>query len=75
MRRDEDYGLNEDGSKSEYCHNCYKDGKFTNPDLTIEQEIEKVINMAISQLGMDEEAAKKLAFKIIPTLKRWNKRF
>jgi hypothetical protein len=32
-----------DGSKSIYCTNCYKDGKFIDPDLSMEELIEMVV--------------------------------
>ena len=36
-------GTNADKSKSlEYCSNCFKDGQFTEPNITFEQMKEKV---------------------------------
>ncbi len=32
-----------DGSKSIYCTNCYKDGKFIEPDLTMEDMTEMIV--------------------------------
>jgi len=40
--KNEDFGTNTDGSKSkEYCHFCYKDGKFLDEGITMEQKIGK----------------------------------
>jgi len=37
----EDHGTEADHTQSEkYCHYCYKDGKFTGPDITQEEMIE-----------------------------------
>ena len=74
MRKDEDFGTNEDGSKNEeYCHFCFKDGNFTESDITMEQKIDKVIGIAISQMNMPEDKAKEMAHNIIPKLRRWQK--
>lgn len=36
-------GTEKDGSKSAlYCSNCYQDGKFVLPDITMEQMVERV---------------------------------
>jgi len=36
-------GTEADGSKSKvYCSNCYQQGRFTLPDITLEQMIERV---------------------------------
>jgi hypothetical protein len=72
MRRDEDFGTNTNGSKNEeYCHFCFQEGKFTEPDITMEQKIEKVVHIATSQMNMSEAQARAMANNIIPNLKRW----
>jgi hypothetical protein len=71
MVKDEDFGTNVDGSKNqEYCRYCFRNGKFTDPDITKEQMIEKLVGMS-DRMGMTREEAKKMADKVIPTLKRW----
>lgn len=67
MMKSEDFGSNE------YCCHCFKDGKFTMPDLTLEQMIERLIPFA-SQMGMAEEQARKMAWENLPKLKRWRKK-
>ncbi|PIN77799.1 transcriptional regulator [Candidatus Woesearchaeota archaeon CG10_big_fil_rev_8_21_14_0_10_34_8] len=70
---EEDYGTEADGSKNyEYCCYCYQNGKFTDEGITVEEKIEKNIQVAV-RMGMDEDKAKELAGKVIPTLKRWKK--
>ena len=55
MKSDEDFGTNSDGSKNEeYCHFCYKEGKYTDEGITMEQKIEKNIEIA-KKMGMPEE--------------------
>ena len=71
LRRAEDCGTNKDGSKNqEYCHFCFVDGKFTNPELTLDQQIEKMAGTA-AKMNIPQDAARKMAQTILPTLKRW----
>ena len=74
LQKGEDFGMNTDGTKSgEYCHFCFKDGKFTDEGITMEQKIDKIIKLAVSQMNMPEDAARAMANKLIPILKRWQK--
>ena len=71
MIEEDDFGTNLDGSKnSEYCHFCFKNGEFTDPNLTKEQMIEKLAGMS-GDMGMTEKEGRDMASVIIPTLKRW----
>ncbi|MFX0557889.1 zinc ribbon domain-containing protein [Maribacter sp. CXY002] len=68
-----DFGTYEDGSyNSNYCHFCFKDGKFTDAGISLEDKIAKNIQIAIKR-GMPERKAHNLATTILPTLKRWQK--
>ena len=75
LKQPELFGNEADGSKSEkYCVYCYKDGKFTQPDATLEQMIE------ISAKGWSdqdpnityEQAMTQMA-AVLPHLERWSK--
>ncbi|TAN60925.1 transcriptional regulator [bacterium] len=69
-----DYGTNADGSLSaKYCRYCYGGGKFTEPSLTMEQMIEKVVGIMMIQKVMEEVQVKHIAETIIPQLERWRK--
>ncbi len=71
MQKNEDFGTNTDGTKNEeYCHYCYTDGKFTDEGITMEEKINKNIEIA-KKMGMPEEKAREMANNIIPKLKRW----
>ncbi|MDD2777334.1 MAG: zinc ribbon domain-containing protein [Methanocellales archaeon] len=70
LKSDEDFGTNSDCSKNEeYCQFCYQKGKYTDKGITMEQKIEKNIEIA-KKMGMSEERAKEMANNIIPKLKR-----
>lgn len=63
-------GTNEDGSKNDrYCSYCFKDGAFTQPDLTVE-EMQKIVKSKIKELGMPGFLAGFFT-KGIPNLERW----
>jgi Putative zinc ribbon domain len=63
-------GTEADGSKSaEYCSHCYVMGKYTEPNLTVDQMVEKVQGK-MKQMHIPGFVAKSFT-KDIPTLKRW----
>lgn len=71
MKEDGDFGTNRKGSKSkEYCMFCFKEGQFTDEGITLVQKIEKNIMIAKGK-GISEDQAKRMAEKVIPTLKNW----
>jgi hypothetical protein len=69
--KDEDFGTNADASKNEeYCHYCYQNGEFTNPNMTKEEMTELLVGMS-DKMGMTPDAAREMATTVLPTLKRW----
>jgi hypothetical protein len=46
-------------------------GSFTEPDLQLDQMIERSVNHMTSELQMPEDRAIQLAQTVIPELKRW----
>ena len=64
-------GTNLDQSKSDkYCSFCFKEGKFMDEGITMEQKIEKNIKMAVN-MGMPQDKAQEMAESILPNLERW----
>ena len=59
----------QDGSKSIYCTICSKDGKFVEPNISMEEMIEKIVPVLGKAIG-EEEARKELT-TLFPNLKRW----
>jgi len=73
LRKDEDFGTSAGGSKSrEYCFHCFQNGKFLDEGITLKEKIEKNVKFAV-KIGMQEDAARKMASSVLPTLKRWKK--
>jgi hypothetical protein len=65
-------GTEADGRKSsQYCSHCYAGGRFTDPDLTAKQMVEKVRGK-MKEMHIPGFLAKSFT-KDIPTLGRWAK--
>lgn len=66
-----DFGTNKgDTVNTEYCRYCYQNGHFTDHGITLDQKIEKNINIA-EKMGIPREEATLLAHSTLPSLKRW----
>jgi hypothetical protein len=71
LQKKGDFGQNADGSQSEeYCCYCFQNGKFLDEGITLEDKIEKNVEIAV-QMRMPEDEARKMASNILPKLKRW----
>jgi hypothetical protein len=65
-------GTNNDKSTNEkYCSFCFQDGKFYDEGITLQEKIEKNVQLAVSKFNMSEEIARKNAESILPLLERW----
>lgn len=63
-------GTNADGSKSRmYCSNCYENGNFTMPEITLNEMKERVKNK-LKEFGLPGFLAG-VYTKNIPKLERW----
>ena len=72
MDKPELFGANADDSASdEYCVYCFKKGEFTEPDITMEEMIDRCVKHMVEQDIMPEEEARKLLTKYMPRMKRW----
>ena len=70
LSKDADKGTEKSGSPSAvYCNHCYQGGKFTEPDLTAEQMVEKVKGR-MAEMRFPKFLAN-LFTKKIPGLQRW----
>lgn len=64
-------GSNADGSKNAmYCSYCYANGKFVNPDWTI-QQMQEFVKGKMKEMGFPGFLAGFFT-KGIPKLERWN---
>lgn len=71
LTKEEELGTNKDGSKNkEYCIYCYKDGEYTDKEITMEGMVEMCVPIMVEN-GMQEDEARKIMNNALPTLKRW----
>ncbi len=74
LQKESDFGTNADGTPNpEYCHYCFQNGAFTQPEITLEEMISLVVKKMVAMEIMPEEQATALATNLIPTLKRWQR--
>ena len=72
LRKPEDFGTNADGSRSDgYCTHCFQNGRFTDPDRTLEQMIERVAGFMTAEMDLPEAEARESAAGFVSKLKRW----
>ena len=65
-------GTNADKSRSDkYCSFCYTDGKFTDEGISLDEKIEKNIQIAVTRMNVPESKAREMAEKLLPGLERW----
>ena len=70
LQKSEDFGLNQDGKKNEeFCSFCFKEGKFIDPDCSVDQMITKVTGI-MNEMHFPKEVIEQTQKKI-PSLKRW----
>lgn len=68
------YAIEESGSwNNDYCRFCYKFGKFTEPELTCAEMVNRSASHMTRVLGKEEIEARRLAEEVIPALKRWKR--
>ena len=68
-------GTEEDGTKSKkYCHYCYEDGAFKQPNVTLDEMIEiSAKGWSNKDPTISYEQAKSFMKKHLPHLERWRK--
>lgn len=55
----------------QYCKFCYMGGKFTKPDIIIEEMVNISVRHMQKELHFSEEKAREIAEDTIPKLRRW----
>ena len=72
LEKPEDFGNRADGFRiNDYCHYCFQNGTFTEPNISMQAMIEKCVDIMTHQGIMPEAQAKELMTEVIPKLKRW----
>jgi Putative zinc ribbon domain len=72
MEKMEDFGTDRNGCRiNAYCRHCYQNDAFTDPDITLEQMINRCVEIMAQQKIMPAEQARSLMTTVIPGLQRW----
>ena len=72
LEKPEDFGTAANGFRiNDYCHFCYQDGAFTDPNISMQGMIEKCVGMMAQQGIMPAAQARALMGEVIPKLRRW----
>jgi hypothetical protein len=72
LNKPDDFGTDINQSKiTDYCHFCFQNGNFTEPEITMQGMIDKCIGIMTQQGIMPEEQARLMMAEVIPKLKRW----
>jgi len=65
-------GTNTDQSTSSiYCSFCYRDGEFLDAGITLQEKIEKNVQIAVAKMHIPESEARAMAERVLPMLERW----
>ena len=74
LEKPEDFGTTANGFRiNDYCHYCFQNGSFTEPDINMQCMIDKCTGIMAQQGIMPEPQARVLMNEVIPRLKRWQK--
>lgn len=72
MLDESEYGKNKDRTLNEdYCMFCFEYGEFIEPNLTLEKQTQKLVDLLMMKLGLTEQKAIDYADETLPKLKRW----
>jgi hypothetical protein len=65
-------GTEADGTANDdFCFGCYRDGRFTEPEITMAEMIERAVASRVRDTDLTLEEARDYLNAIFPTLKRW----
>lgn len=72
LQRPADFGTDALGYRiNDYCHHCFEHGRFTQPEVTLQEMSERCVQLLVAQGRMPEEAARQVMTEMLPGLKRW----
>jgi hypothetical protein len=73
MLREGEHGTTNSGARAtEYCSDCYRDGRFTEPEILASEMVNRTAMFLRNERGWSGPAAKALAESAVPRLRRWS---
>ena len=58
-----------------YCNDCYENGEFIEPEITLKEMIERSVPSTTKSRNMSMAEARNYLGSLLPTLRRWRSRF
>jgi hypothetical protein len=72
LTKPEEFGTDRAGYRvNDYCHHCYANGAFTEPDVPLPQMLDRCVKIMSGRGIMPETEARVLLADVMPQLKRW----
>lgn len=72
LEKTRDFGTDLTGLRvNDYCHWCFSDGVFTEPEISLPDMIDKCVGIMAKKKIMPEVQARALIANVLPKLKRW----
>lgn len=72
LSKPEDFGTDRAGYRvNDYCHHCYANGAFAEPDVTLPQMIDRCVRIMSARGIMPEAEARVLLTDVMPRMRRW----
>jgi hypothetical protein len=67
-----DFGTDAGGCRvNDYCQFCFRDGEFTEPDISMPQMIDRCVMFMSTHGVMTQSKARALLTEEIPRMRRW----
>lgn len=69
-----EHGTEPDGSLNfEYCCHCYRKGRFIEPNLTVDDMLQRMAGIVQTEMFLPPKKALDVARTFVPQLKRWQR--
>jgi hypothetical protein len=74
LGKPEDFGTDRSGYRvNDYCRDCYQDGAFTDPEVSMEEMLNRCVAIMADRGIMPETKARALLTEVMPRLRRWRR--
>ena len=72
LSKPEDFGTDQAGFRiNDYCSHCYANGAFTAPDISMQEMLDRCVEVMDTVGVMPAPQARALLTEVMPRLKRW----
>lgn len=72
LGKPEDFGTDQAGYRvNDFCRHCFASGAFTEPDISMQEMLDRCVGTMDQQGIMPAPQARALLADVLPRLKRW----